>query len=111
VLEGPNPGRTWRHSRLPPQGPPGLSDRRDLPFRQSMVLTVYGLPEWTSPRLFFLLSEVLSEAWLNAVNRWEETHGGDLLAIDLSETDAAPAGGRGTPPPTVDRVTSPGRNR
>ncbi|MFM7103721.1 MAG: hypothetical protein ACKO3N_21455 [Verrucomicrobiota bacterium] len=111
VLEGPNPGRTWRHSRLPPQGPPGLSDRRDLPFRQSMVLTVYGLPEWTSPRLFFLLSEVLSEAWLNAVNRWEETHGGDLLAIDLSEADAAPAGGRGTPPPTVDRVTSPGRNR
>ncbi|MBI3879645.1 MAG: undecaprenyl/decaprenyl-phosphate alpha-N-acetylglucosaminyl 1-phosphate transferase [Verrucomicrobia bacterium] len=66
--------REWRNPAA--GGPPAdLSDRHELGGDPEVAVEFTGSSQVMHPKVFFLISELTSEAWLKASRRWQSVHG------------------------------------
>ena len=63
----------WRSATLPADQI-DLMDRQQLTSGQSVYLEFSGSSKVTTPKVFFLLTELASEGWVKATARWRELH-------------------------------------
>jgi UDP-GlcNAc:undecaprenyl-phosphate GlcNAc-1-phosphate transferase len=82
--------RTWAAPGFEAEAAGVRHDRHELGHDSPMIIEFAARPEVMPEKLFYLLSELASEAWLKAARRWQELHPGPLC-FDSVHTSSGPS--------------------
>jgi UDP-GlcNAc:undecaprenyl-phosphate GlcNAc-1-phosphate transferase len=81
--------RTWTAPGFDAESAGVRRDRHELSLDSPMTIEFAAGPEAMPEKLFYLLSELASEAWLKAARRWQERHPGPVR-FDGAKVEAVP---------------------